>query len=452
MTYEDYRVQEELTIADLSHRCLGRDYPLRITDLCDRVSWNLAAELLAHDPGLILELAGMVHSLMSSDLGKLCRHLEVPLMLVLDDMSRVGIGFKGATCAELVKEMERSMAVLVREISGGASVDLASHEEVHRFLIDQGIALQVPPAQLKRGDLKQTFKHVAHAYPLARKILAWWSLGLELGLPRKWAGHKRIHPVWGQTRSATSRVYARYPAVQSVSRRLRHLLVAAPHHVLVRTDYSQAQMRILAHLSQDPELIRIFYDPDGDVHTETPEWLGPNDRNVAKEINFAIRFGMGPAALSRKINERREAQRDTDFIDEQTALFYIDGSYQRFPNVQGFFDRGWEKIKKLPAEERVVRSLIARERRLPRRPTAKMERQFRVTWPQQIEADLIKTVMLRLNRIFQTEGMQARIVMMGHDSLRGEAPEAEAGRVRGLMRTAMAEAGELDLPLEVDFE
>ena len=173
----------------------------------------------------------------------------------------------------------------------------------------------------------------------------------------------------------------------------------------------------------------IFNDPDGDVHTETSEWLGLNDRNTAKEINFAICFGMGPKGLARRINVLREDQGGTDLIDEATARSYIDGFYGRFPSVKAFFEEEWRKLTKLPAKERLVRSLIGRERRFPSRATAEIERQFRVTWAQQIEADLIKTAILRLDREFRHQNMRARIVMMIHDSLWIEAPRG--GRDRG---------------------
>jgi DNA polymerase-1 len=450
--FGDYRVQEQLTLAHVAYQYLGHDYPYRITEIVDRASLGLAAEILAHDAGLIWELGEKLPSLMSSDLHKLYRNLELPLMLVLDDMRRVGIGFDGAACAELVKETERSMAALAQEITGAASVDLTAHEDVYRFLIDQGIPLKVSPAQLKRGGLKKPLEEIAQAYPVVRKILAWWDMGTELGFLRRWAGHDRIHPVWGQIRSATSRIYARNPAVQNVSRRLRHLFVPPPGHVLIKADYSQAQMRILAHLSQDPELIRIFNDPKGDVHTETSEWLGLYDRNVAKEINFAICFGMGPSALAQKINELKERQDTVDLIDEATARSYIDGFYERFPKVKEFFAREWKKMKKLPARARVVRSLLGRERRFLRRPYSETERQFRVTWPQQIEADLMKTAMVRLDRIFRRRNTRARIVMMIHDALWIEAYEVEADRVRDLLKTAMTDAGEMDVPLEVDMD
>ncbi len=445
----DYRVQEELTLAHVAHRYLGHDYPYRITEICSGASLELAAEILSDDAGLIWELAERLRSLMSSDLHKLYRNLELPLMLVLDDMRRVGIGFDGAACSELVKETERSMSVLAQEITGGAPVDLTSQEEVYRFLVDQRIPRQVSPAELKRGGLRQFMEQMVHACPVVRKILAWWDMGQDLGFLRKWAGHDRIHPVWGQSRSATSRIFARNPAVQNVSRDLRHLFVPAPGHVLIKADYSQAQMRILAHLSQDPELMRIFNDPTGDVHTETSELLGLNDRNVAKEINFAICFGMGPIGLTRKINDLKEPQGARDFVGEETARSYIEGFYRRFPRVKNFFDQEWEKLKKLPTEDRVVRSLMGRERSFPRRPTAEIDRQFRLTWPQQIEANLIKTAMVRLDQIFQSRNMKARVVIVIHDALWVEAPQEDESEVRSVVRRMLSTAGKLDIPLRV---
>jgi DNA polymerase-1 len=229
-------------------------------------------------------------------------------------------------------------------------------------------------------------------------------------------------------------------------------LFLRPGHVLIKADYSQAQMRILAHLSQDPELMRIFNDPNGDVHTETSDLLGLNDRNVAKEINFAISCGMGAAALCNKINRLKDSQKRRDFIDVATAQSHIDDFYGRFPKVRDFFRQEWEKLKKLSAQERVVRSLIGRERQFQRRPSSEMERQFRVTWPQQIEADLIKTGMLRLDRTFRRRNMKARIVMMIHDSIWIEAPIAEKEEARKIMAEVMTTVVELSVALDVKLD
>ena len=236
-------------------------------------------------------------------------------MVVLDNMRRVGIGVDGETCAREVKRIEKEMAVLAQEITGGEEIDLRSDRAVFRFLVRQGVQFQDQRVYQWGKVTNRALEEIAPLYPIVQKILSFRELGQDLGPLRQMAHRDRIHPVWGQTRSATSRIYARNPAVQNVSRNLRHLFVPAPGHVLIKADYSQAQMRILAHLSQDPELMRIFNDPHGDVHTETSNWLGLNDRNVAKEINFAISFGMGAAALCNKINRLKESQNRTDFIE-----------------------------------------------------------------------------------------------------------------------------------------
>ncbi|MFH0825201.1 MAG: hypothetical protein V2B18_20815 [Pseudomonadota bacterium] len=117
--YGEYQVQEELTLAQLAQRYLGRDYPYRITDVYDGPSVDLVAEVLPHDAGLIFQLAEKLPSLMSRELQRLYSYLELPLMAVLNDMRLTGIGFDGLKCAELALETEKSMALLAQDITGG---------------------------------------------------------------------------------------------------------------------------------------------------------------------------------------------------------------------------------------------------------------------------------------------------------------------------------------------
>ncbi len=447
-----HRVQEGLTLANLSVRYPGDGYPYRNTNIYEKGSREALSGILAYEARVIYRLALELHGRMSKELFDLYRHLELPLMVVLDNIRRVGIGVAADACAREVQRIEREMAILANDIMGDEDMDLRSDREVFQLLVRRGVQFRDQRVYQRQKVNARALEDAAPYHPHVEKLLVFREMAQDLGALRQMADQDRIHPVWGQTRSATSRIYARSPAVQNISRQLRHLFVAALGHVLIKADYSQAQMRILAHLSQDPELIRIFRDPNGDVHTETSKRLGLNDRNIAKEINFAICFGMGAAALARKINELRENQGCVHFIDEPTARSYVDGFYQRFPKVKDFFDGEWEKMRKLPAQKRVVGSLMGRERRFPRRPTSESERQFRVTWPQQIETDLIKTAMVRLYRIFRRRNMKARIVMMIHDALWVECPEEEAEQVRHLLRKMMTTAEKLKVPLEVDIK
>jgi DNA polymerase I len=441
-----------LTLAHLASRYLGEDYPYRNTEIHEDKSVEAFAEILAHDALVIYRLASELPSRMSNGLSRLYQDLELPLMLLLDNMRRVGIGVDGETCAREVHRIEREMAVLAQEITGGAEVDLRSDREVFRFLVGKGVRFQDQRVYQWGRATNRALEEIAPLYPLVQEILSFRELGQDLGPLRQMAHRHRIHPVWGQMRSATSRIYARNPAVQNISRELRHMFVSAPGHSLIKADYSQAQIRILAHLSQNPELMRIFNDPNEDVHTETSDLLGLNDRNVAKEINFAISFGMGAAALCNKMNRLKESQNRTSFIDAATAQSYIDGFYGRFPKVRDFFAQEWEKTRKLPAQQRVVRSLIGRELNFALWPSSETERQFRVTWPQQVEADLIKTAMLRLDRIFRRRNMNARIVIMIHDSIWMEASIAEEEDAMKILKEVMTTVVELSIPLEVNFD
>jgi DNA polymerase I len=241
-----------------------------------------------------------------------------------------------------------------------------------------------------------------------------------------------------------------------VSRRLRYLFEPAPAHVLIKADYSQAQLRILAHLSGDEGLTMVFNE-GGDVHGETARLLSI-DRDLAKQVNFGICFGISAPRLASRLNSeilKRNRNLPTEerqvLIDEDRAEGYIEQFHSRYPGVSAFFDREWKRLKKLPQADRVVRSPLGRIRRFNSYPSKALERSFRVTWPQQIEADLIKTAMLRLDRIFRRRNMKARIVMMIHDALWVECPENEAEQVRHLVRRMMTTAGKLKAPLVVEI-
>jgi DNA polymerase I len=300
-------------------------------------------------------------------------------------------------------------------------------------------------------------EELALAYPGVQAILDWRQMHQDVAFLSMAEGKERVHPVWGQTRSGTSRIYARQPAVQNVSRRLRYLFVPAPGHVLIKADYSQAQLRILAHLSNDEGLIRVFNE-GGDVHRETARLLGI-DRDLAKQVNFGICFGISAPRLAGRINseilKRNRAlpvEERQVLVDAERAQAYIDQFHNRYPGVKEFFDREWKKLKELPQAGRVVRRPLGRIRKFDSYPSKALERSFRVTWPQQIEADLIKTAMVRLDRIFRRRGMGARIVMMIHDALWVEAPHEEENEAGHLVERMMATAGELIVSLAVDVQ
>jgi DNA polymerase I len=296
-----------------------------------------------------------------------------------------------------------------------------------------------------RKITKSTLEEVEHIYPVVQQLLEWRGLEQDKTFLERAAGKTRVHPIWGQMRAGTSRIYARQPAVQSVSRELRYLFMPQPGCIFIKADYSQAQLRILAHLSEDENLVSLF-NTGRDPHGETALWLDI-DRDSAKQVNFGICFGMTAAALAARLSQVRKSP-----VDIATAQAYIDAFYVRYPGVKDFFAEEWQALKEEPKKDRITIAPSGRIRRFDTRANRAVERKFRITLPQQIEADLIKTAMVRLDRIFRRRNMKAHIVMVIHDALWVECPENEAERVRHLLRKMMITAGKLKVPLEVDIK
>jgi len=377
---------------------------------------------------------------------------------VLDRMRRVGIGVDGTTAQKERVRISKEITELEERIIGGENINLMSPSAVFHLLMSRGVRFKSEFVYAIRIATTPTLEEIAHLYPVVQDVLDWRSMVTDLAFLHRATGHDRVHPIWQQTRAGTSRIYARDPAVQNVSRALREkIMVAPPGKVLIKADYSQAQLRILAHLSGDPALIDL-YRRGGDAHAETAKLLGI-DRDAAKEVNFGICFGISPAGLCGKVNaviakknRSLAVGEQMPLIDENAAKLYIEGFHARYRGVLDFFEKEWKKLKALPMERRSVKSLLGRIRRFNTRANPAIRRSIRVTWPQQIEADLIKTAMVRLDRIFRRRRMEARIVMAIHDALWVEAPHAEAEQVRHLLRKMMLTTAKLKVPLEVDIK
>jgi DNA polymerase I len=447
-----------LTLTHLAYQYLGEEYPHVASEVHERGLLKALRASMMRDARIIWSLGKEIPMHMSKDLIRLYRHLELPLMLVLDRMRRVGIGVDGAAAHRERIRIIKEIVELEERITGGEKINLMSPSDVFGLLMRRGVLFKSEFVYAIHKVSTPALEEIAHVYSVVQDILDWRSRVTDLAFLHRASGHDRVHPVWQQTRAATSRIYARDPAVQNVNRNLReNIMVPAAAKVLIKADYSQAQLRILTHLSQDPALIDL-YQQGGDAHAETAKLLGI-DRDAAKQVNFGICFGISPAGLCGKVNaviakrNRSLAPEEyQDMIDEQTAQAYIDGFYLRYSSLQEFFEKEWKKLKALPMDRRSVRSLLGRTRRFETRANPAIQRSFRVTWPQQIEADLIKTAMLRFDRIVRRRNMGARIVMMIHDALWIGAPKEEAEQVRHLLRKMMTTAAKLKVPLEVDIK
>jgi DNA polymerase I len=434
-----------LTLSVLAAQYLQEEYPHRALDIRDKDYPGAFYAALAYDAAVIWRLSEVLPTIMSTALLKLYRQLELPLILILDQMRREGIGVDGVTCIRERERIQAEMSALAGLITGNRDVDLSSDKDVFQLLIDRGVRFA---STFVRKVSDSLLEEVAHFYPIAQQLLRWRELDQDRRFLKWAAGKTRVHPVWRQMRAKTSRIYASQPAVQNVSRELRYLFVPRPGCVFVKADYAQAQLRILAHLSEDENLMALF-NTGRDPHGETAQWLGI-DRDSAKQVNFGMCFGISAATLAIRISELRKSQ-GREPIDEVTAQGYIDSFYKRFPGVGQFFANAWQALLKQRKGERITTAPSGRIRRFDTRATDAVERKFRITWPQQMEADMIKTAMVRLDRIFHRRNMKARIVMVIHDALWAECPEEEVDQVRHLVNKMMTTAASLRVPLKVDF-
>jgi DNA polymerase I len=264
----------------------------------------------------------------------------------------------------------------------------------------------------------------------------------------------RLHTHFNQAVASTGRLSTSNPNLQAIpirtelGREIRSAFVAEPGHRLVSADYSQVELRILAHVSGEPKL-RESFARNEDIHTTTaaevlgkdPATLTKDERNVAKMVNFGIIYGISAFGLS----ENLEIPRDE-------AQAYIDAYLARFPYVQDFIARTIEQAKR----DGYVTTLFGRRRPVPEirasnRQTRSLGERLAVNSVMQgTAADIIKVAMVAIHRRLLEEGRASRLVLQVHDELLVEAPEREVGAVKELLRQEMVGAFDLDPPLAVD--
>ena len=263
----------------------------------------------------------------------------------------------------------------------------------------------------------------------------------------------RVHPVWRITRTSTGRIVASDPPVQNIDKKkFRPLLIAPLGRTLVKADWKTCQARILAHLSRDPELTRLFINGE-DLHTRTAEMLALSSRDEAKPINFGIIFGQGPRALAREITASRKEQGLSGQVDEARAQEYIDRFFDTYKSIPPYFDEEYKKLIEQDVSDRVLRNPVTgRIRRFHRRKSDKLMREMKATLLQQVESHLLKVSLAKLSAELHRKDLGTRIVACIHDSIWIEAPSAEELDVRRVMEEVMTTTMSLSVPLAVDFE
>ncbi len=387
--------------------------------------------------------------------------IELPLTVVLAAMEDAGVkidtyrmGEITARLADRVEELESRATELA-----GEEFMLGSTQQLARVLFEKlGLT---PGRKGKTGYSTDTrvLRTIRDEHPIVEVIEEWRELTKLLNtylgpLPTLIGEDGRLHTHFNQAVAATGRLSTSSPNLQAIpvrtelGREIRSAFVAEPGHRLVSADYSQVELRILAHVSGEPKLRDAFARGE-DVHATTAaEVLGKDqvtltkdERNIAKMVNFGIIYGISAFGLS----ENLEIPRDD-------AQAYIDTYLARFPLVQDFIERTIEQAKR----DGYVTTLLGRRRPVPEirasnRQTRSLGERLAVNSVMQgTAADIIKVAMVNSHRRLRDEGRTARLVLQVHDELLVEAPDAEVSAVKELVREEMCGAYSLDPPLAVD--
>ncbi|MCR4429158.1 MAG: DNA polymerase I [Caldiserica bacterium] len=390
--------------------------------------------------------------------------LELPLSEVLGEMEIRGIRISLEVLSDLRQEAEKRLRNLESEIYSlcGCDFNIASPKQLSFVLFEK--------LGLSRGKKTKTgystdisvLESLKGMHPVIEKIIEHRELSKLKNtyidsLPLLADSQGRVHTTFLQTSTSTGRLSSVNPNLQNIpirsefGGRIRKAFVASsPQHLLLSADYSQIELRILAHLSGDKKLQEVFLS-DGDIHTNTAcyifkvreDQVTSEMRRVAKTVNFGIIYGMSSFGLSQAIS-----------VPVEEAQAYIDAFFLEHSGVREFLDRVLEEGRK----EGFVRTILGRRRYLPdlNSPNKKLSQQaerMAINAPVQgSAADIIKIAMIRLHDALKKEGLKSHLVLQVHDELVLDCPQEEKERVGEMVREIMSRAFPLSVPLKVDLK
>jgi DNA polymerase-1 len=396
-------------------------------------------------------------------LRRLMEDVELPLIEVLVDMEWRGIAIDVDGLAELSREFGEELGRLEREIHHEAGVDfnINSTAQLRHVLFEK---LQLPVIKRTKtgastdADVLEQLAAMGFAVPTLlleyRELTKLKSTYVDVLPARVNPATGRIHTSFHQTGAATGRLSSSDPNLQNIpvrtsrGERIRGCFIPGPGCRLVVADYSQIELRLLAHLSEDEAFISAF-QRGGDIHRETAAVIfgvpvagvTSEMRARAKTINFATIYGQGPFGLSRQLG-----------ITQDEAKEFIRLYFERFAGVRRFLDRTIQRAR----EQGYVETLFGRRRYIPElqdpnyNVRAFGERTAMNSPLQGSAADLIKIAMINLHRALRQQGLTGGILLQVHDELVLEAPEAEAEQTATIVRREMEGAATLRVPLVAD--
>ncbi|MFZ0950856.1 MAG: DNA polymerase I, partial [Candidatus Sulfotelmatobacter sp.] len=399
-------------------------------------------------------------------LTKLYEEIDLPLVPVLARMEQAGVKIDTAALAKMSTELERESAAKAKEIYelAGTKFNVSSPKQLADVLFNR---LNLPkPVKYGRGRVTSTavdvLEALAEEHPIARKVLDYRQLtklkstyvDTLPALINPATG--RLHTTFYQAGTATGRLSSANPNLQNIpirtelGRGIRAAFIAEPGHVLLTADYSQIELRLLAHFSRDPLLVEAFRRGD-DIHTLTasqvfgvpPLMVTPDHRRQAKVVNFGIVYGLSAFGLSQNLG-----------IETAEAKLFIANYFEKYKGVRAFIDRTLEEAR----QNLKVKTLHGRIRPIPDINSKNFtqrgfaERTAVNTPLQGTAADLIKIAMIKIDKIVRERGLKSRMTLQVHDELVFEVPEQEVETMQSLVREQMEKVQELAIPLLVEME
>jgi DNA polymerase-1 len=404
--------------------------------------------------------------LLEDELERVYREIEIPLIEVLAAMELAGIAIDRAEFEKMSTELEVELQRLTAEIYelAGIEFNINSPRQLGEILFEKMNLPSFKKTEKQRAASTRVdvLEELAASFPLPKKVLEYRSLSKLKGtyvdalpsLVHPKTG--RLHTTFHQTVAATGRLSSSDPNLQNIpirtdlARRLRRAFVAAPGARLLSADYSQIELRVLAHLSRDPALIEAFRAGE-DIHDRTARQVfgesstlsASEKRRRAKIINFSIIYGKTAFTLGKEFG-----------VPTREAQAFIDAYLDRYPKVR-------ELIEEIVREARrtgKVRTLFGRQRYVPEigsrnRATRSAAERVAVNTPiQGTAADLIKKAMIDLYQRLREEKLETRLLLQVHDELVLEAPEHEIERASLVVRETMENVHPMEVPLKVDIK
>jgi DNA polymerase-1 len=432
----------------------------------NQIDLEQAGPYAAEDADITLQIHQKLKEALDEEptLKSIYEDIELPLLNVLINIERNGVKIDVAMLQQQSKQLAERLKELEQQAydEAGETFNLASPKQLSAILFEK---LKIPTKKkTKTGQ-----------YSTAEDVLQ--ELAIDNALPRILLEHRsvsklkstytdklplqvnektgRVHTSYNQTVAATGRLSSTDPNLQNIpvrseeGRRIRQAFIAPKGYKMLAADYSQVELRIMAHLSEDKNLLKAFADGI-DVHRATAaevfavalDEVEPDQRRAAKAINFGLIYGMSAFGLAKQLN-----------IGRYEAQDYIDVYFARYPGVKVYM----EKTRELAHDRGYVETVFGRRLYLPEINSRNGQRRqyaerTAINAPMQgTAADIIKRAMIAVDRVLATSKLDAKVVMQVHDELVVEVLEKDVEAVADLLRTEMEQAATLKVPLVVDI-